>query len=175
MTDDPDQATDGSAADGSGFAPGDESRSRLGALAELASVTRFGQFASVGAVGAVFDNVVLTVAKLGLGAPTMVAKVAGIETAILVMFALNERWTFSEAGRPGTGPFLRRLGRSHLVRSGGVAVQLIVYWALTQRLSVELVAFGTDLWFLAASPVAIGVAMVINYVAESVFTWRVHR
>jgi len=61
------------------------------------------------------------------------------------------------------------------VRSGGVAVQLAAYWLLTQRLAVTLVVAGTDLWFLAASPLAIAAAMLVNYVFESVFTWQVHQ
>jgi putative flippase GtrA len=149
--------------------------SPLERLAPLVSGVRFGQFASVGVVGAVFDNVTLASLRLGFGLPEMVAKAAGIEVAILVMFLVNERWTFAEHGRSGRLPFARRLGKSHLVRSGGVAVQLVVYWVLTQRLAVTLDLFGRDLWFLAASPIAIGVAMVVNYAFESFFTWRVHR
>ena len=140
---------------------------------ELASGVRFGQFASVGVVGAIFDNATLAVLRLAFGVPEFWAKAAGIEVAIVVMFLVNERWTFSEEGAPGTGPFLRRLVTSHVVRTGGVTVQLVVYWLLTQRLGVRLVLFGTDLWFLAASPIAIGVAMLVNYVAEGLFTWRV--
>ena len=139
----------------------------------LRSRVRFGKFVSVGVVGAVCDTTVL-VALTQLGVLPEVATLVGIETAILVMFLVNERWTFAGEGAAGTRPFLRRLGRSHLVRSGGVAVQLAVYWALTQRLAVELVVWGRDLWFIAASPIAIAAAMSVNYVFESLFTWRVH-
>jgi len=141
----------------------------------LVSRVRFGKFVSVGVVGAVSDNLVLATLGLVFGVPDLWAKAAGVETAILVMFLVNERWTFAGAGAGGTWPLLGRLGRSHLVRTGGVAVQLAVYWVLTQRLAVELVVWGRDLWFLAASPVAIAAAMVVNYTAESLFTWRVHR
>jgi len=141
---------------------------------QLASGVRFGRFVSVGVVGAVFDNATLAALRLGAGVPELWAKAAGIEVAIVVMFLANERWTFAEAGAAGRGPVLRRLARSHLVRTGGVTVQLVVYWALTQVLTVELVVAGTDLWFLAASPLAIGVAMGVNYLFESLFTWRVH-
>jgi putative flippase GtrA len=141
---------------------------------QLVSGVRFGQFVSVGVVGAVFDNATLATLRLGAGVPELWAKAAGIEVAIVVMFLANERWTFAEAGATGRGPFVRRLARSHLVRTGGVTVQLVVYWFLTSVLTVELVVAGTDLWFLAASPVAIGVAMGVNYLFESLFTWRVH-
>ncbi|MFC7057927.1 GtrA family protein [Halovenus salina] len=143
-------------------------------LDALASRARFGKFVSVGVVGAISDNLVLTVLGLGIGIPEMAAKAAGIETAILVMFLVNEHWTFADQGTGGTLPFARRLGKSHLVRAGGSSIQLVVYWVLTQRLTFELNLFGTDLWFIAASPVAIGVAMSVNYVFESLFTWQVH-
>jgi putative flippase GtrA len=147
---------------------------RTPAVGELLSGVRFGKFASVGVVGAISDNAVLAVLTLVAGVPEMWSKAAGIETAIVVMFLVNEHWTFAGAGKPGRHPLLKRLLKSHLVRSGGVAVQLTVYWFLTQRLTVELPVFGVDLWFLAASPIAIAIAMVLNYVFESLFTWRVH-
>ncbi|MEF8828062.1 MAG: GtrA family protein [Haloarcula sp.] len=140
----------------------------------LVSGVRFGQFVSVGVVGAISDNTVLAVLGLAFGVSDMWAKAAGVETAILVMFLVNEHWTFASQGDAGRRSFAKRLGKSHLVRSGGVAVQLAVYWLLTQWSTVELVVAGTDLWFIAASPIAIGVAMLVNYVAESVFTWQVH-
>jgi putative flippase GtrA len=141
----------------------------------LVSGVRFGQFVSVGIVGAISDNTVLAVLGLVFGVSELWAKAAGIETAILVMFLVNERWTFSAAGEAGFRPFLERLGKSHLVRTGGVTVQLAVYWLLTQRLAVELVVAGRDLWFIAASPIAIAAALSVNYVFESLFTWEVHR
>jgi putative flippase GtrA len=143
---------------------------RVGALL---SGVKMGQFASVGALGALCDNVVLVALKLGLGLPSLLAKAAGVETAIVVMFLANEHWTFAESGAAGRQAFLGRLARSHLVRATGVCIQLTVYWALTERVAVELVVLGTDLWFLAASPLAIGAAMGVNYVAESLFTWRI--
>jgi putative flippase GtrA len=145
-----------------------------GTLDALQSRARFGKFVSVGVVGAISDNTMLAVLGLAFGVPEMLAKAAGIETAIIVMFLVNEHWTFADEGEGGTLAFARRLGKSHLVRAGGSTVQLIVYWVLTQQLTFELVMFGTDLWFIAASPIAIGVAMVVNYVFESLFTWQVH-
>jgi len=144
------------------------------AIGELLSGVRFGKFASVGVVGAISDNTVLAVLTLVAGVPEMWSKAAGVETAILVMFLVNERWTFAGAGEAGRGPLFKRLVKSHLVRSGGVAIQLTVYWFLTQEATVELPVFGVDLWFLAASPIAIAIAMTVNYVFESLFTWRVH-
>ncbi|MFC7073641.1 GtrA family protein [Halovenus rubra] len=143
-------------------------------LNALRSRARLGKFVSVGVVGSVSDNSVLAVLGLLFGFPEMLAKVAGIQTSILVMFLVNEHWTFAEQGKQGVVPFAKRLGKSHLVRAGGVSVQLVVYWVLTQRLTFELQVFGADLWFIAASPVATAFAMTVNYVFESLFTWQVH-
>ncbi len=140
----------------------------------LLSGARFGQFVSVGVIGAISDNAVLATLKLLFGVPELWAKAAGVETAIVVMFLVNEHWTFAGEGTSGRVPFLKRLGKSHLVRSGGVAVQLSVYWVLVTLVDFEVVAFGTDLWFLVASPIAIAAAMSVNYVFESLFTWEVH-
>ena len=141
----------------------------------LVSGVRFGQFVSVGVIGAISDNTVLAVLGLAFGVSDLWAKAAGVETAILVMFLVNEHWTFSGSGATGARPFTKRLVKSHLVRSGGVTVQLTVYWLLTQWLTVELFVSGTDIWFIAASPIAIATAMLVNYVFESLFTWQVHQ
>jgi putative flippase GtrA len=143
-------------------------------VASLLSGARFGRFVSVGVVGAISDNVVLATLTLAFGVSELWAKAAGIETAIVVMFLVNEHWTFAGQGAVGRVPFAKRLVKSHLVRSGGVTVQLSVYWLLVSYLDITLELVGTDLWFLAASPIAIAVAMSVNYVFESLFTWQVH-
>jgi putative flippase GtrA len=140
----------------------------------LLSGVRFGKFVSVGAVGAVFDTVVLTSLRLGLGAPELVAKAAGIETAILVMFLVNEHWTFEGEGAHGQGPFVRRLLKSHLVRAGGSSVQFAIFTVLVTVVDRSVRLLGVDVWFLLSSFLAIGLAMGVNYVFESLFTWRVH-
>jgi putative flippase GtrA len=154
-------------------------------LRSLLSVVRFGQFASVGAVGAVCDNAVLLLSsELGLaaalaellGIPGLapeVAKALGIETAIVVMFLLNDNWTFRGADGGGASR-LRRLFTSNLVRALGIAVQLVVFSFVYRRLFVDLSAFGIDLWLLVASICGIGLGMLVNYVTESLVTWRVH-
>jgi putative flippase GtrA len=140
----------------------------------LVSGVRFGQFVSVGAVGAVFDLTTLLVLTELAGLPAAVANVASIETAILVMFAVNERWTFAEQGGDDGRSLARRLGRSHLVRAGGSTLQYLLFVAVFYGVSVELSVAGVDLWLVAVKGGAIAVAMLVNYVFESIFTWRVH-
>ena len=69
-------------------------------LSSLASGTRFGKFASVGVVGVVCDTAVLVVLSDVVGVSANLAWLAGVETAILVMFAVNDRWTFAGEATP---------------------------------------------------------------------------
>ena len=140
----------------------------------LASGVRFGKFVSVGAVGAVFDVTTTTALIVGVGVLGEYAKLVGAEVAIIVMFVINERWTFSELGAPGAVPMLTRFLRSNLVRSGGLAVQFLIVRGFRQ-LGLSVVVFGIDLWQLIPIPIAIGTSVLLNYVAESLLTWRVTR
>jgi len=142
-------------------------------LEPLVSGAQFGQFVSVGAVGAVADTLVLAAATLLIGVSELWGKAAGIEVAVVLMFLLNERWTFTSCGGDDWRSVLTRLGKSHLVRSGGVAVQLATFWALTARYTLQITIGGFDVWFLLASLVSIGIATLINYVFEGLFTWDI--
>ena len=138
----------------------------------LLSGVRFGKFASVGAVGAAFDLTTSSLLTVVLGIAPELAKLAGAEVAIVVMFAINDRWTFADHGRTGLPAKLRRLLKSNLVRSVGLAVQVLVVRALGS-LDVYVAVAGVDVWTLFTFPVAIAASVLVNYVAESLFTWRV--
>jgi len=137
----------------------------------LLSGVRFGKFVSVGAIGAAVDTTLLFLLVEFGGVLPELATLLSIETAILVMFAINERWTFAETGE-GTLP--RRLVKSHLVRVGGTTVQFVVFVAVFRFVDVTLVVSGFDLWLLVAKGAGIGIGMLVNYVFESLFTWQVH-
>ena len=139
----------------------------------LASGYRIGQFASVGVVGALFDVTTATALR-ELGVYPELAVFVGIEVAIVVMFLLNDNWTFSGEGRAGLRPTLRRLARSNLVRAGGILVQLATFRLLYRVVALELTVVGIDGWFVVSKVGGIGVGMVVNYIAESLFTWQVH-
>jgi putative flippase GtrA len=139
----------------------------------LRSRVRFGQFVSVGVVGAVCDTTVL-IALTSLGVLPEIATLAGIETAILIMFAINENWTFAGEGGSGRGSLVRRLARSHGVRAAGSLTQFLVFVAVFRGVSVTVLVVGVNLWLLVAKGTGIGFGMVVNYVFESLFTWQVH-
>ncbi|WP_435126677.1 GtrA family protein [Halobaculum sp. D14] len=139
---------------------------------ELLHGARIGQFVSVGAVGFLFDMAAST-ALSELGVFPEVAAAVGIEVSVVVMFLLNDRITFADQGLAGVAPTLRRLVKSNLVRAAGIAVQLVVFSAVYRGIDVSVSVAGIDAWFVVSRAAGIGVGMVVNYVAESLFTWRV--
>lgn len=143
-------------------------------LQSLLSGVRFGKFVSVGIVGAMFDTTVLLVLSEGFGVVPELATLAGIETAILVMFLINDNWTFAREGREGRAPLFNRLVRSHAVRAVGSLTQFVVFVIVYRMLFVEIPMVGIDGWILVAKGSGIAIGMVVNYVFESLFTWQVH-
>lgn len=139
----------------------------------LVSGVRFGQFVSVGVLGAICDNAIL-LGLTSLGVMPVAAKLVGAETAIIVMFTVNEHWTFSEEGRAGLRALGRRFLTSNIVRAGGVLVATGVFAILVRYQAASIPIGGTDLWYLGANIVGIGVGVIVNYIAESLFTWKVH-
>jgi putative flippase GtrA len=142
-------------------------------FAALVSGIRFGRFVSVGVAGAVFDVTTATVLR-EVGVFPELAVLVGIEVSVVVMFFLNDNWTFSAEGTSGVRPTLRRLLRSNVVRIGGIIVQLGVFGLLYRVVAVEFTVAGLDGWFIVSKVGGIGVGFLVNYVAESLFTWRVH-
>ena len=156
-----------------GVEPGDTGEHDEGALATLASGARIGQFVSVGVAGATVETVIVAALTAGLAAQPLLAKAVGAEASITLMFLLNDRYTFSEEGEAGVAAVGRRWGRSHLVRIGGLTVAFVTLWLLTARTDIRLVVAGADFWPTVANVVGIGAGLALNYVAESLFTWRV--
>ncbi|MFD1562871.1 GtrA family protein [Haloarchaeobius amylolyticus] len=144
--------------------------SRIDALTQTA---RIGQFVSVGVIGAIIETSIVAILTALLGISPLVAKAVGSEVSISTMFTINDRWTFVAHGNAKFLATLRRWGRSHLVRIGGLSVSFAVLFLLTSLLDISLVIGNVDLWPTVANMIGIGAGMVLNYVAESLFTWRV--
>jgi putative flippase GtrA len=143
-------------------------------LRALASAGRLGQFVSVGVAGATLETVVVAALTAGLAVQPLAAKAVGAEASITLMFLLNDRWTFAGEGSAGPLAWFRRYVKSHTVRIGGLAVAFATLYALTTWTDVRLVVSGADFWPTVANVLAIGSGMTLNYVAESLLTWRVH-
>lgn len=142
-------------------------------IAPLLSVSRITQFVSIGAVGATVETIVVAIlTTTGITGPVP-AKVVGAELSISLMFLLNDRVTFANEGQSRGQAVLHRWGRSHLVRIVGLTTAFVVLWLLTARTDITVIIRGADFWPTIANLIGIAVGMVLNYVAESVFTWRV--
>lgn len=144
-------------------------------LRALASTARIGQFVSVGISGATLETVIVFLLTGVITIPPLAAKAVGAEASISLMFVLNDRWTFAEEGGHGLAAVGRRYIKSHTVRLGGLAVAFGTLYVLTSWTDIDLVVSGANLWPTIANLIGIGVGMTINYVAESLITWRVHR
>jgi len=130
------------------------------------------RFVGVGSLGTAIDLAVTGVLVYIIGLLPEIAKVLGAEVAIVVMFIINDRWTFRHFGRTHIRDRLLRLGRSNGVRLGGIALQfLIVGWLRRMGFSVPIA--GVDLGPMVAAVIAIGLAASANYVGESLLTWRI--
>jgi len=131
----------------------------------LVSNIRFGKFLSVGFVGMLVDMSILTLlVEVGSLTPTL-AKIGSAEASIMVMFVLNDRWTFNESGNENAKELLRRFARSNVVRCGGAGVALLVPHLLTTTLAV---------CYLLAFAIGTGIGVIFNYVFESLITWKTH-
>ncbi|GAB3681267.1 GtrA family protein [Salinarchaeum chitinilyticum] len=136
------------------------------ALRDTLKFHRLWQFMAVGAVGTACDFAVLIGLVELFSTSPVLAKVVSAETAIVVMFAINERWTFASWGANDVVSILRRLGTSNLVRLGGLAVATVVLAVLTTQYDVS---------YVLANAVGIAAGFIVNYTMENLFTWQTHR
>lgn len=135
-------------------------------LRALVQSGRLWRFAAVGVVGTACDFAVLIGLVELASFPPEAGKIVGAETAVIVMFVLNERWTFRTWGTNDRRALLRRLVTSNLVRLGGMAVAVTV-------LSILVRNYGFS--YVLANAVGIACGFVVNYTFENLLTWRTHR
>lgn len=142
-------------------------------LKVLFSKKRFGKFVSVGAVGAVFDIAILVLLVEFVGITEEIAVIIGIESAILLMFVLNDTWTYADMGKSSYWALFRRLVKSHAVRSGGAVTQFVVFVIVYRYMYIPIEFAGLATWLLVAKGAGIALGMMVNYTFETLFTWAV--
>lgn len=123
---------------------------------------RFMKFCAVGAVGAVFNLLVLY-SLTEFGVFYLLSGLVGIEAGLLSNFFLNRSWTFKDRGTRGLGSLLTALYRDHAVRFVGIVLNLAILWLLTS-------VFG--IYYLASQVIGIAVAMLWNYGGNQWWTWE---
>ncbi len=120
-------------------------------------ITRFGL---VGASGLIVNTVALYfLVEIGRF-PHLLAATLAAELSILSNFAFNDRWTF-RAMRPAQ-PRWQRLWRYNGIALGGMLLSLLVL--------TGLITF-TNIHYLFANILAVGVATWCNYSANRRWTW----
>lgn len=140
------------------------SREYSSIINRLFDVEYISRFLSVGVLGAIFDNIVLFLAVEFVAISPLVGKVLSAESSIVLMFVINEYWTFSGHGGTGYRERGRRLLTSNIVRIGGLTVGLCVLFVLHHYLGM---------WYLLANVLGIGFGFIVNYFSETILTWRV--
>lgn len=139
----------------------------------LLSPAIIGKFISVGVAGAFLDMTAMVTLVEVFGMLEEVAMLIGIELSILLMFVLNEHWTFRETGHRHWQAVASRFGRSHTVRIAAVIVQIGVFVILYRGWTIQLSLAGIDLWLVTAKGCGIVLGTALSYVCESLFTWQI--
>lgn len=125
-------------------------------------VAQYGRFAAIGLAGASMNMGVLYLLTELAGVHYLVSALAAIESALLLVFFLNNEFTFEEPKR-GLRAVAEGILRSNVVRAGGTALHLVVLYGLTTY---------AGLFYLVANVAAIFVASLFNYVGEKTWNWQ---
>ncbi len=122
---------------------------------------KLGRFAAVGLSGTIVNLGVLWLLATA-GMPRLLAALIATEISIINNFIWNDAWTFKAQARQNSRSSRNRFLRFQLVAS------------FTAILTLGLFAFFSDglhLYYLLAQFIAIGIATLINFVANSRLTW----
>jgi dolichol-phosphate mannosyltransferase len=122
------------------------------------------RFSIVGVIGAGINTGFLWLLTDLIGLFYLFSSAIAIEIAIIIQFILNDRWTFSERKTKHMKQFLKRILKSNLWRSGGLALNLAILYLLTEYAS---------LYYLISNIFGILCAFILNYVFESRLTWGI--
>ena len=122
------------------------------------------KFSIVGVIGAGINTGFLWLFTDVAGLYYLCSSVIAIEIAIIMQFLMNDRWTFKEQKTLHAAQFMKRILKSNVWRSGGLAVNIGVLYFLTEHLGV---------YYLLSNIVGIICAFLLNYLFESRLTWGV--
>lgn len=132
----------------------------------LKSRPRFTRFLVVGGIGFMVDQLVLITLVELTDLTLELAKIGSAEAAIVVMFVVNDRWTFSAWGGTELRSQILRLLKSNLVRVGGITVAVVVLSVLVRFAGVP---------YPIANAIGILCGFFVNYTFETLYTWRIGR
>lgn len=125
-------------------------------------VAQYLRFASIGLAGASTNMLVIYLLTEFAGVHYLLSAVAAIESALILVFFLNNELTFEEPKR-GVREVVEGIARSNVVRAVGSGAHLALLYGLTTYAGVV---------YLAANAVGIFVASIINYLGEKTWNWQ---
>jgi len=122
------------------------------------------KFSIVGVIGAGINTGFLWILTDLAGLYYLFSSVVAIEIAIMMQFMMNDRWTFRDRKTTDAGQFIKRIFKSNLWRSGGLAVNVGVLYLFTAYIGV---------YYLLSNIFGIVCAFSLNYILESRLTWGI--
>ena len=164
-----------------------------------ATLVRLAKFAVVGGAGVVVNvclfelvlRIVLPAAGVAVADPpddaaVLIANLVGVVVSIFTNFMLNDRWTWGDRSKGGSGQWLRRLGKYYALAGIAAGVQLAVTWATYRwgwiHLPLVWSGGGGVLDLERALPVdprptlalltGIGCGMTLNFLASHLWAFR---
>ena len=120
-------------------------------------LSRLSKFLVVGGTGMLVNSLMLVLLFQWMHLPLVIASALSTELAIVNNFCWNDRWTF---GR--TQFSLSRFAQFNLVSLAGLVITTGTLWILVRHLGF---------YYLKANMLGIALAMVWNFVANSLWTW----
>ncbi|MFQ3308320.1 MAG: putative flippase GtrA [Candidatus Nanohaloarchaea archaeon] len=126
------------------------------------SMHNYGKFAFVGGLGAIVNTILLYIFTDIVGIHYIISGALSIEAAIIAMFFLNNRFTFTPV-KQGIKQVIDGLIVSNVVRSVGIVAQLAILYLLTDMLNI---------YYLLSNIVAIFVSSILTFLGESRYNWN---
>lgn len=134
-------------------------KSLLGDKFEI--INKYAKFGVIGSLGALINTALLFVFTEIGGFHYMMSAVVSIEAAIISMFFLNNKFTFRPL-KEGFKQILVGIGKSNVIRSAGIAVQLGMLYGLTEFVGVN---------YLISNIIGIIVGSLFTFYGEKNHNW----
>ncbi|MCJ7507631.1 MAG: GtrA family protein [candidate division Zixibacteria bacterium] len=126
-------------------------------------VSRFLKFCLVGASGVLVNMFFLWLFYKKLGIFSLLSSFLAIQIAILNNFLWNDKWTWREKRKPGTGEFFIRLGKFALSSNlTSASANLLGVWIFLNLLGWN---------YLTSNLLGIGLGVVLNFLANHYWTY----
>lgn len=136
---------------------------------------RFVKFATVGALGAMTDFLLLNLLIQLLSFAEWQANAISFTAAVIQNFNLNRRWTFPESQERNAG---KQLSQFALVSVIGLAINMVVFLTIHHTFEAQWIAaigdehLGFTISYNFAKLLAIGVVLFWNFAANRLWTYK---